>query len=171
MTETAERFFVRTTMRADLEAVRALLVETWHDSYDALMGRDRVSEIVDSWHSIPALAARLERPRSEFIVADDGACIAGVAYAEASACGKTVALRQLYVLPGLQGRGIGSRLLNEIVECYPEARRMRLEVAEGNVRAIAFYRARGFEEAGREADPQGSRIVLFEHPLAVYGEG
>jgi len=168
MSRRAEGFFVRTAARADLEAVRALLVATWHDTYDALTGREKVTEITNSWHSIPALAARLERPRSEFIVADDGKMIAGMAYAEASEDGKTLMLRQLYVLPVLQGRGIGSLLLNEIAGCYPEAQRMRLEVEEKNGRAVDFYRSHGFLDAGRATDALGGEVLIFERAAAAW---
>ena len=35
---------IRPAAPADLPAVRALLVETWHDTYDALLGAERVTE-------------------------------------------------------------------------------------------------------------------------------
>ena len=34
--------FVRTASSRDIEAVRALLVETWHDTYDAIYGPGKV---------------------------------------------------------------------------------------------------------------------------------
>ncbi|WP_309084520.1 GNAT family N-acetyltransferase [Chelativorans sp.] len=163
-----DAFFIRSAMRSDLDAVRSLLVETWHDTYDALIGREKVTEITHSWHSVPALAARLERARSEFIVADNGGQIAGMAYAEASKDGRTVLLRQLYVLPSMQRQGIGSQLLNEIADCYPEARRVVVEVEEKNERAIAFYRAHGFWESERRADPLGHEVVVYQRAAAVW---
>jgi len=164
----AEGVFVRTAMPEDLNAIRALLVETWHDTYDALIGRDKVTEITNSWHSIPSLTARLERPRSEFIVADDGEQIAGVAYAEAADGGKTVVLRQLYILPPRQRQGIGSMLLNKIAGCYPEARRMRLEVEKKNEQAIAFYQSHGFLQTGCATDPLGDEVLVYERATAVH---
>ena len=46
----------------DLPAVRALLVETWHDTYDALLGAQRVTEITTDWHSIKNLRRQLGQP-------------------------------------------------------------------------------------------------------------
>jgi hypothetical protein len=31
-------------------------VETWHDTYDPLLGRERVTEITNRWHAVEALA-------------------------------------------------------------------------------------------------------------------
>lgn len=165
MSRQVENFFIRTAMRADIEAIRALLVETWHDTYDALFGAEKVTEITNSWHSVAALTARFEQPRSEFIVADSGRRIGGVAYAQARQDGKVVTLRQLYVLPGLQRQGIGNGLLDEIIVSYPEARAICLEVEKKNARAIAFYHAGGFHEVGRTADPAGFETLMLERDL------
>lgn len=141
--------FVRTAGQNDLPAIRALLVEAWHATYDGLYGVEKVTAITDDWHSIAALKARLAEPGGEFVVADDGVEIAGMAFAKADPDGKTVELSQLYVRPGRQGQGIGGLLLDEIIESFPDAGRVRLEVEPANARAIAFYRTQGFVETGR----------------------
>ena len=97
--------FVRTAGERDLAAVRALLVETWHATYDAIYGAAEVTEITDEWHSIASLKARLTRPNSEFLVADDGKRIGGMAFAAATADAKIILLNQLYVLPDCQRQG------------------------------------------------------------------
>jgi len=141
--------FVRTAGGADIEAIRKLLLETWHATYDSIHGADTVRRLTGAWHSPDALKRQVDRPDSEFLVADDGTRLGGVAYASADAEGKVVMLHQLYVRPGMQGRGIGSMLLDEIFESFPDAERVRLEVDEKNAAAIAFYIAQGFAEAGR----------------------
>lgn len=40
--------FVRTASERDVPAIRALLVETWHDT-DAIYGAAKVTEITDDW--------------------------------------------------------------------------------------------------------------------------
>jgi ribosomal protein S18 acetylase RimI-like enzyme len=162
--------FLRTAGEGDLEAVRALLVETWHATYDAIYGADKVTEITDDWHSIRALKARLDRLDAEFVVADDGAEIAGMAFASAAADGKTVLLSQLYVRPGRQGQGIGGLLLDEIIDSFPDAAVVRLEVEPANEKAVAFYRVQGFVEVGRTGncgkDQSGIPALVMERALA-----
>ncbi len=144
--------FVRTASERDIPAIRALLVETWHDTYDPIYGAEKVTAITDEWHSVSSLSARLTRPRSEFLVADDGKQIGGIAFAAADETGKTVKLQQLYVLPSMQGRGLGGMLLYEMIESFPEASRIELEVDPSNAKGIAFYLAQGFAEAGRTSN-------------------
>ncbi len=159
--------FVRTVGERDLEAVRALLVETWHATYDGIYGAAKVTEITNEWHSLARLKARLSEPNSEFLVADDGKALAGVAFAVAE--GEAVRLRQIYVRPAMQGRGIGGMLLDEIEGCFPEAHKVTLEVEPANERAVAFYLAQGFVRTGTVADcgRRGSGIAadVYEWPI------
>ena len=149
--------FVRTASERDLPAIRALLIETWHATYDHIYGAERVTAITDDWHSILSLKARLTGPNSEFLVADDGKTISGMAFATAVEDGKTVMLHQLYVAPARQGAGLGVVLLREIEESFPDAHLVRLEVEEANAGAVGFYRAHGFTEAGRTANCGGGQ--------------
>lgn len=159
--------FVRTASERDLDAIKALLAETWHATYDAIYGVERVDEITTEWHSLASLKARLTRPNSEFLVADDGKQIAGMAYAAATSDTEVVMLHQLYVRPGNQGVGIGRMLLDEVEQCFPEARTLRLEVEEANERGVTFYLASGFSQIGRTNDPAGPELsaLVFEKQL------
>ena len=160
--------FIRSASGRDLEAVSGLLHETWHATYDPIYGVERVAEITAEWHSPAVLAENLARPDSEFIVADDGTNIAGMAYAR-KASAKSVMLHQLYVLPGKQGRGAGSMLLDEICQCFPDADVLRLEVESANAAAIAFYERHGFSPAGATSNcgrpDSGIPALIFEKPL------
>lgn len=165
-------FFIRSAGEADLRAVLALLDRCWHVAYDGLQGSDKVSELTAEMFSEPALRARLKRPDSEFIVADDGERIGGMAYA-AMVAEETdiVMLHQIYVEPELTGQGIGRDLFAEIETCFPGAKRMRLEVEPANERAIRFYKGLGFAEVGWTKNcgsPQsGIPALIFEKALAV----
>jgi ribosomal protein S18 acetylase RimI-like enzyme len=158
--------FIRTAGERDLQAVRELLVETWHATYDGIYGVERVTDITDEWHSIAALRRRLDQPNSEFLVADDGTRLGGMAFASADDAGTSVMLHQLYVRPEFQGRGVGGMLLDEVIESFPDATLFRLEVEEANVRAVGFYRSQGFEQAGRTAncgaEQSGIPALIFE---------
>ncbi|WP_275790726.1 GNAT family N-acetyltransferase [Pararhizobium gei] len=163
-------FFVRTASERDLAKVSALLGETWHATYDVLYGVDKVTELTEKWHSLPALKARLARKNAEFVVADSGKDIGGMGYAAMSETRtKTAVLHQLYVLPKFQRQGIGREMFAELETCFPDAEIMQLEVEPQNRQAIDFYQAHGFVKTGETAscgDAQsGIPAIVMEKPL------
>lgn len=144
--------WVRSAAEADLKAVHELLVETWHATFDDLLGRETVEAVTGRWHSVAALRANLKRPYSEFIVADNGeGGIDGMAFASQSEDG-IASLHQLYVRPETQVQGIGTMLLAEIEMAFPDVRKLRLEVIERNGKAVRFYERKGFARVGRNED-------------------
>ncbi len=160
--------FVRTASERDLEAVRALLVETWHATYDPLYGAAGVTEISERWHSVVWLKQSMQRPRSEFIVADTGSELAGMAYAAIKDSDSgLVEVEELDVRPSMQGKGVGRMLLAELEESFWDCRLMRLEVEEKNGKALDFYRSGGFVEVQRRPATRwvNATIVTLEKPL------
>ncbi|MBB5538278.1 GNAT family N-acetyltransferase [Rhizobium giardinii] len=163
-------FFVRTASERDLAKVSALLGETWHATYDALYGAEKVAELTAKWHSVPALKARLARKNAEFLVADNGKDIGGMAYAAMSeTLKKGAVLHQLYVLPKFQRQGIGRDMFAELETCFPDAEFMQLEVEPENHAAVAFYEAHGFVKIGETANcgdgQSGIPAIIMEKPL------
>lgn len=142
-------FFIRSASSRDIDAIREVLAETWRATYAQFYGAAKVEEIIADWHSEPAIKGCLARPDGEFLVADDGKMIGGVAFASHSGANSTVSLHQLYVRPECQGLGIGRDLFAEIETCFPGAKKLSLEVDPDNEPAIAFYCAHGMTEAGR----------------------
>ncbi|AQS41590.1 MAG: Acetyltransferase [Candidatus Tokpelaia hoelldobleri] len=158
--------WLRTASRGDIAAIHRLLVETWHAAYDDVLGREAVNQLTAQWHSADRVGQYLTQPLSEYVVADDGKAICGVAYAVQ--CGDTVFLHQLYVRPEQQNQGIGKQLLAEIEGCFPAARHIRLNVFEKNRRAIHFYERCGCKIVGTPvqlAEFPAIREIMMEKSL------
>lgn len=164
-------FFVRTASEQDLQRVQEILRETWHATYDEIYGRDRVSEITDQWHSMKRLRDMRHAPQSEFLVADNGIVVGGMAYATQK--DKTINLHQLYVHPDYHGGKTGLHLLIEMENSFIDAETIKLEVEEKNLKAIKFYENFGFKKVGETQDcgEDGSGIpaIIMEKNI-VYAD-
>ena len=160
--------WIRTVDRDDIEAIRDLLVETWHATYDGIYGKERVAAINRDWHSAQALRKRMSKPYSEFVIADDGEDILGVAFASMGE-ERIASLHQLYVNPNAQSRGTGTALLIEMESAFPMAAKMRLEVEEANEKAIAFYQKQGYRQVDRTENcgtrDSGIPALIFEKTI------
>jgi ribosomal protein S18 acetylase RimI-like enzyme len=155
---------IRPVTSDQIEAVRTQLIETWHATYDGIYGAEKVRELTSRWHSVAALTEQASRADAVFLYADDGGHVAGSSYALRQG-DDVVHLSRLYVSPAAQGLGIGKALMEATFAALPGARCHRLEVEPLNAGAIAFYRRRGFVEAGRTSDCGGASGVpalIFE---------
>jgi len=158
-------FLIRPARRDEVALVRDLLVETWHDTYDAVYGVTRVTEITNEWHALERLARGFEREAHAFLVAEaaDGSLLA-TASATLGADG-LVTLGRLYVRPAHQGQGVGALLLRACEAWFPEGRRVRLEVETKNAKARRFYAKHGFSELPEVSGSAEGQNVFCEKQL------
>lgn len=140
---TPDGLIIRDAEAADLPAVRGLLVETWHATYDGIYGWRRVAEITNAWHSLDNLTAQLGRDSGAFLIALVGDEIIATSSARLEP-DRAALLTRLYVLPQYQGVGVGRTLLQVTLACFPQAPVARLEVESQNEPAIVFYERMGF---------------------------
>ena len=77
-------------------------------------------------------------------------------------------LHKLYLLPELQGRGLGSRLLQHVEHEVGAggARRLILSVNKRNVRAIKAYQRNGFVIAESVITDIGGGYVMDDYVMA-----
>ena len=72
--------------------------------------------------------------------------------------GPVVLLEDLYISEACRGKGVGSSFMQFVEREYPAAKRFRLEVAEGNRKAIDLYKRLGYRTLGyiqmvKDVDP------------------
>ena len=154
---------------ADLPAIRQLLVETWHATYDAIYGADEVDEISGRWHAIETLAKQLAKPDATFLLAKRGDKVVATSLAMLKHS-DLVLLSRLYVRQGAQGRGVGHQLLDATLAPYPKTSVVRLEVDPHNAGAVGFYEHQGFVRAGEVKDCGGSsaiKALVYERRRAL----
>jgi ribosomal protein S18 acetylase RimI-like enzyme len=157
------------------EAVVSRLLEVvWHATHDAQLGRDKVAEITAKWHAPALLRAQIDNPEKCFLVAEAAdSNLVGHAMSWLDGDG-AINLLRLYVLPGWQGRGLGSDLLAAAIAAYPAGRLLRLEVQGGNEPAIRFYERMGLRVVGDTAERGGLTDIaalVMEKSLPLEGGG
>ncbi len=154
---------IRDAVLADVDGVRAVLVRTWHATYDAIYGAERVRQITDNWHSRANLQSQVGKANCQFLVAELQTKIIGTAFASSSE-GQT-RLHRLYVLPEHKGCGFGYALLSSILVGLNPNERIDLEVEPQNFAAIAFYERQGFrvvsETRNCGAESSGIRALIM----------
>ena len=149
---------------SDWEAVRDIRLRSLREEPDAYAS-DYLTEArfePDVWKQ------RLATASSQLAFDDDHALV-GIATGLDTGDGDTYVVG-MYVAPEARGSGCAHQLLDAITgpAVGRQAKRLVLEVAESNVRAIRFYRSYGFVTTGRRRslgrDPRIIEIE-YEYPL------
>ena len=156
-------FLIRYAVPQEAEDTRRVLVETWHDTYDPLLGPEKVAEITNRWHAVEMLTEQIDSPDALFLVAEHSGRLIGHAFARMPQS-RVLFLSRLYVLPAWQRQGLGARMLEAMVERNPEAVQMCLNVEAENGKGVAFYRRHGFTVRGERVD-DGRRSLQMEKLL------
>jgi len=118
---------------------------TWHHTYRASIPEHVREELVGRAYSADSLRQRMGS--DVFLAALRDGEIVG--FADFRPLSQTeVELAAIYVLPGMQGQGIGGRLLAAGIARFAAGTRFVLRVERDNVPAQRFYEARGFRRFG-----------------------
>jgi ribosomal protein S18 acetylase RimI-like enzyme len=153
--DTADTVFVslRSAKVEDWPAIMHLLEETWHDSYDHILGRTRVKLILKTFATLKPFLGNAETAQSfPIVVAQIEDRIVGFATAECARSGKGTMLWMLYIRPSHQKLGIGELLLENVLSRLPAASIAKLQVLPDNHRAIRFYERMGFKKTHQSFD-------------------
>ena len=149
----ADNVVVRGAVGDDLAGVLSVGHRTWLATYEPIAGPEYVAMGLAKWWTSDVVTDSIRKGRT--IVATQGDEVVGVAtYGPQD---DSFVLWKLYVLPGHHGHGIGTRLLEAVVERALESgqKRITLSYLEGNRQAARFYARHGFVETHREAPGSG----------------
>ena len=144
---------VRGAVGDDLAGVLSVGHRTWLATYEPIAGPEYVAMGLAKWWTSDVVTDSIRKGRT--LVAVEGDEVVGVATFGPQ--DESFVLWKLYVLPGHHGHGIGSRLLDAVVERARENEhpRITLSYLEGNQQAARFYARHGFVETHREAPGSG----------------
>lgn len=73
---------------------------------------------------------------------------------------------KIYVLPAVQGRGVGTALMEEALNQTGPNRSVRIEFVKGNDAAERFYARMGFKFDFQEEAGDGTTTVWLRRPVA-----
>ena len=151
----------------DLRAVQEVARITWAETYRGIIPEHERTSFVERAYSEEPLKQRMEA--GVFLVAELGDEVVGFADFDQDP-GKPgeVELAAIYVLPEMQGRGVGTRLLEAGIRRFDSAGLLILRVARDNLGGRRFYEARGFFSVGERVwRTSGGEVSELEMVLEI----
>jgi len=134
---------VREMKSEDIEGVQKIAKTTWRSTYKGIMEEDFIEEFINVGYSKKMIKSRSKD--TLFEIAEYNNLIAGfINYIPDYFGPNQMALGAIYVDPIYQRKGIGTSLLNSLVEKLPKSNTLFADVDRKNNLARIFFENRGF---------------------------
>jgi ribosomal protein S18 acetylase RimI-like enzyme len=141
----------------DEQVIHALAEATWWSAYGDIVAPEQIRYMLDKLYDPAVLREQILRGEQQYIIlSEDGQPSGFAAYSALPGEPFSYKLNKLYVLPESHGKGLGRRLLDEIMA---RLRDKSVAILELNVNrenpALAFYKRYGFAVVRQEDVPIG----------------
>ena len=151
-------FNIISAKETDVDEIRQLLCKVWTDTFHGILSEHIVTEIPLTAYDSQLLKSQLQNPSIQFLIAKStNDKIVGVINAKQDE--GVLYINRLYVDPDFQSQGIGIRLIDEMTDKFPSAKKTILEVVEKNTRSIKFYLKNGFSIIGKNKSQIGDNVL------------
>lgn len=148
----------------DIPLIRELTFQVWPQTYTPIVGETQVAYMLERFYAADALKEQMETLGHHFIICLKDGQPAGFA-SWATAEPKVCKLHKLYVLPAMQGYGIGRHMITAILSAAASAgaSSLKLNVNRYNTGAITFYEKAGFLLLKDEDIDIGNNYFMNDH--------
>lgn len=126
----------------DTKQVQYVAKTSWNATYEGIIPYEVQENFLKSAYNDEMMKRRMER--SLMLVAEEGGRVSGFANFSPVREGGKVELYAIYLLPEVQGKGIGTALLNEGMLRLDGVKELYISVERDNAIGKAFYEAKGF---------------------------
>jgi ribosomal protein S18 acetylase RimI-like enzyme len=126
----------------DIPVIYALAEKIWFDHYPSIISREQISYMLRNFYSPEALIKDIAQGHRFYLILQEGKTVGYLSESEVTGC--DYFLHKFYIDTSLQGKGIGSEVLDIVFNSKPGIRTIRLTVNRMNYKSINFYFRNGF---------------------------
>ncbi len=158
---------IRKATVADSKIIHELAHEIWPKVYDYMISKEQIDYMLNLIYSRPALENQISELKHQFIIySEEEIPRAFASYSSKINELKIFRLNKLYVHPTLQGKGIGKKLIDYIIQEMKSSGADSLELNVNKInRSIAFYKKQGFEILRPEVIDIGNGYVMDDYVM------
>lgn len=153
---------IRRADAGDFTVIRQVAHATWPHTFAEILSPAQIAYMLEWMYSPAALAEQAGPLGHVFLIAEQDGCAVGyVSYQFDHPEAGTTKIHKLYLLPALQGRGIGRRLVDAVREAAQSAGQSALQLNVNRYnKAIEFYERYGFLRVGIENIDIGNGFLM-----------
>lgn len=159
---------IRTAGIDDIGTIQEIATRVWMDHYPGIITRRQIDYMLNTDYSTEALRDAFSNGIAFDLLSVDDVVRGFAAYGatESEAC---VKLHKLYLDTSFHGQGLGSMLLQHVMNTCREQgyRRLELQVNKHNGKAIRAYQRAGFQRRASILKPIGNGFFMDDFVMAI----
>jgi ribosomal protein S18 acetylase RimI-like enzyme len=160
---------LRKLQENELRIIIDLTKRIWPVAYSEILSKAQLDYMIDLFYNESALLDLIQNKKHVFYIASDKTeQPVGFVSFELNALPQQTKLHKLYVLPELQGKGVGKQLLHFVMETAKQNKQEKLflNVNKKN-KAETFYKSLGFNLLKEEVIPIGNGYVMDDYVMEI----
>jgi len=150
----------------DIALIRELSLKIWPQTYSAILTPVQMDYMLEMMYSPSSLNEQMVQKQHIFIIAyhnEEAAGFASYSHTDASA-GSHYRLHKIYVLPSMQGTGLGKKMIEHIISIIIPLGAVSLELnVNRHNKAKGFYEKQGFSIVREEDIDIGNGYFMNDY--------
>ena len=136
---------IRNASTEDIPLIRELNFQIWPQTYSSILTKDQIDYMLEMMYSAESLYKQMTDDHCTFILLySEGNPVGFASYSEEKS--QIWKLHKIYVLPVLQGKGIGKIMIQHIIQSVKNLNGSKLQLqVNRNNKAKDFYEKLGFK--------------------------
>lgn len=153
----------------DVAKIQAIAQTTWPVAYGKILSKAQLDYMLDKFYADELLSSAIINKEQHFILAYENEVCLGFASFEHNYCNRNVTrIHKLYILPNIQRKGIGKRLVDAVSKFAQEnqSTTLSLNVNRFNT-AVSFYKKIGFAIVFEEDIEIGNGYLMEDYRMEM----
>jgi ribosomal protein S18 acetylase RimI-like enzyme len=154
--------------KEQLAIVKNLAYKIWPNAYETILSKAQLDYMLEMIYSIDSLEKQFDNGHIFLLIEDDQNFIGFASYELNCNNSNKAKLQKLYVLPEIQGKGIGKQVIDYIKDKVVLANNLALflNVNKFN-KAKDFYQKYGFQIIKEEVIDIGNNYIMDDYVMEI----
>lgn len=154
--------------KEQLAIVKNLAYKIWPNAYETILSKAQLDYMLEMIYSIDSLEKQFDKGHIFLLIEDDQSFIGFASYELNCNNSNKTKLQKLYVLPEIQGKGIGKQVIDYIKEKVVLSNNLALflNVNKFN-KAKDFYQKYGFQIIKEEVIDIGNNYIMDDYVMEI----
>ncbi|MGB0914770.1 MAG: GNAT family N-acetyltransferase [Crocinitomicaceae bacterium] len=152
----------------DIFIVNHLAKQIWPDTFKDILSTEQIDYMLDWMYNLNTLQEQVQTGHLYYLIKSEGRPVGFMGLEPNYPDAGYLRMHKIYVLPEMQGKGIGRALLNHAIDlCFDlDLSTIHLNVNRFN-KALDFYKKTGFKVVGEENIDVGKGYLMEDYILEL----